>query len=414
MSLRFRLALAIASVAALVTAGVGLVVFDRERSDRIDRARLSATIIVLAEARIENRSAFRPDLVIEGGDAPDDPRIPDELRERVADGRPATVLADVDGETFVIAGTLLSRETGERIYHFRSFESEEDALNGLRLTLVRVGIAATLLGGLMGVLVANLLARPIVRSAALARRLAAGDLDARLNLRGSDEVAELGRALDDMAAALGTKIRELDEAAAREQRFSADVAHELRTPITGIVAASSLLDDSPAATMVRQRARTMASLVEDLLEVMRLESVRPDDVRQDAFDLVRLVVDVVAQRAPDARLEAPAHVPVVSDPRRVERIVANLLDNAVRHGRPPIEVTVGEDGSVTVRDHGPGFGDFLERAGDRFAMADGARSGGTGLGLAITRGQATVLGGELDLRDDDGAVATLRLPVTQS
>jgi signal transduction histidine kinase len=280
MSLRFRLALAIASVAALVTAGVGLVVFDRERSDRINRARLSAAIIVEAEARIQNRSEFRPDLAIEGGGAPDDPRIPDELRRRVAEGRTAHVLADVDGETFVIAGTPLSRQTGERIYHFRSFESEEAALAGLRLTLLRVGIAATALGGLMGVLVASILARPLVRSAALARRLAAGDLDARLNLRGSDEVAELGRALDDMAEALGTKIRELDEAAAREQRFSADVAHELRTPITGIVAASSLLDDSPAATMVRQRARTMASLVEDLLEVMRLESVRPDDVRR--------------------------------------------------------------------------------------------------------------------------------------
>jgi signal transduction histidine kinase len=414
MSLRFRLALAIASVAALVTAGVGLVVFDRERSDRINRARLSAAIIVEAEARIQNRSEFRPDLAIEGGGAPDDPRIPDELRRRVAEGRTAHVLADVDGETFVIAGTPLSRQTGERIYHFRSFESEEAALAGLRLTLLRVGIAATALGGLMGVLVASILARPLVRSAALARRLAAGDLDARLNLRGSDEVAELGRALDDMAEALGTKIRELDEAAAREQRFSADVAHELRTPITGIVAASSLLDDSPAATMVRQRARTMASLVEDLLEVMRLESVRPDDVRRDTFDLVRLVADVVAQRAPDAVLEAPDSVPVVSDPRRLERIVANLLDNAVRHGTPPVHVTVGADGTVTVRDHGPGFGDFLDRAGDRFAMADGARSGGTGLGLAITRGQAAVLGGELLLRDDGGAVATLRLPVTQS
>ncbi len=413
MSLRFRLALAIASVAALVTAGVGLVVFDRERSDRINRARANAALIVRVEAETQNRE-FRPDLVIEGAGVADDPRIPEALRQQVREGRTAHVLREVDGETYVIAGTPFNRRTGERIYHFRSFESEEDALAGLRLTLLRVGIAATLLGGLMGVLVANLLARPIVRSAALARRLAAGDLDARLNLRGSDEVAELGRALDDMAASLGTKIRELDEAAAREQRFSADVAHELRTPITGIVAASSLLDESPAATMVRQRARSMASLVEDLLEVMRLESVRPDDVRQDRFDLVRLVADVVGQRAPDARLVAPEGVPVVSDPRRVERIVANLLDNAVRHGTPPIEVTVGEDASVTVRDHGPGFGRFLERAGDRFAMADGARSGGTGLGLAITRGQAAVLGADLTLRDEDGAVATLRLPVTQS
>jgi signal transduction histidine kinase len=213
-----------------------------------------------------------------------------------------------------------------------------------------------------------------------------------------------------MAATLERKIGELDEAASRERRFSADVAHELRTPVTGIVAAASLLDDSPSARMVRERAGALADLVQDLLEVMRLES-RAETSRADAFDLARLVRDVAAQRAPGAEVDAPRSVTVSSDPRRVERIVANLVDNAVRHGCPPIRISVSGDGTVIVRDSGPGFGEFLERAGDRFAMADGARGGGSGLGLAIVRGQAAVLGANLDLRDDHGAVATLRLPV---
>ena len=140
---------------------------------------------------------------------------------------------------------------------------------------------------------AALISQPLRRSVALARRLAAGDLQARLRPKGNNEIAELGRALDDMADALGTKLAELDQAAERERRFSADVAHELRTPITGLVAAASLLDDSPEAAMVRERASALAALVEDLLEVMRLES-GSEEVRVERFDLVRLVRDVAA------------------------------------------------------------------------------------------------------------------------
>jgi len=258
-------------------------------------------------------------------------------------------------------------------------------------------------------LVAALISQPLRRAVALARRLAAGDLQARLEPKGNSEIAELGRALDDMADALGTKLAELDQAAERERRFSADVAHELRTPITGLVAAASLLDDSPEGAMVRERASALAALVEDLLEVMRLES-GSEEVRVERFDLVHLVRDVAAQRAPDALIDAPAGLMVASDPRRVERVLANLLDNAVRHGQPPVCVIVRRDGTVTVRDYGEGFGPFLDRAGERFAMASSSRSGGgTGLGLAIAHGQARLLGGELELVDADGAVATLHL-----
>jgi signal transduction histidine kinase len=250
------------------------------------------------------------------------------------------------------------------------------------------------------------------RSAALARRLAAGDLDARLHPRGRDEIAALGRALDDMAEALGRTIHELDEAAERERSFSADVAHELRTPITGLVAASSLLDDTPEAVMVKERARALAHLVEDLLEVMRLDAGAETPMSQE-FDLVRLVGDVARDRLPEAELVLPPTLRIESDPRRLERVLVNLMENARRYGAAPFQIVVdSETVTVTVRDSGPGFGPFLERAADRFAMASRDRGGGTGLGLAIAEGQSRVLGGDLELRDDGGAVATVRLPRT--
>ena len=179
------------------------------------------------------------------------------------------------------------------------------------------------------------------------------------------------------------------------------MAHELRTPVTGLVAAAALLDDSRAAGMVRERASALAALVEDLLEVMRLES--GELPRLDPFDLARLVRDVVHLRLPGAEVDAPPELHVLCDPRRVERIVANLLDNARRHGRPPVRVRVGDDGDdalIEVRDHGEGFGQFLPHAGERFALARPERGGGTGLGLAICRGQARIIGATLDLRDE--------------
>jgi signal transduction histidine kinase len=307
----------------------------------------------------------------------------------------------------VLAGAR--RRNGGRIYVRQSFASDATALADLRVVLVQVGLAAAALGALLGVAISTLLARPLRRSASLARRLASGDLDARLRPRGSDEAAALGRALDEMAEALGNKLKELDDAAERERRFSSDVAHELRTPVTGMVAAAALLDETRAARMVRERASALAALVEDLLEVMRLDSAT-ETARPDEFDLVRLVADVVRGRAPEAELRMPPTCPVVSDPRRIERVLVNLLDNARRYGRAPIVVSVGADASITVRDSGDGFGDFISRAGDRFALAAPERGKGTGLGLAIARGQARVLGGRLELRDEGGAVATLVLP----
>ena len=418
MSLRLRLSLAIAAVAALVAAGIGFAVYDRAVDERLDTARRGVAEDLRRARPYANTylvSGGAPPgtyIIIDGrsvGAATLGDRVPAQLREavRAEPGRIFSVVLRGGNDPTVIGGTSL--RGGGEVYMQRRFGADETALRNLRRAIIQIVIGAALLGALVGALVAALISQPLRRSVALARRLASGDLQARLRPKGNNEIAELGRALDDMADALGTKLAELDQAAERERRFSADVAHELRTPITGLVAAASLLDDSPEAAMVRERASALAALVEDLLEVMRLES-GSEEVRVERFDLVRLVRDVAVQRAPDALIDAPAGLMVASDPRRVERVLANLLDNAVRHGQPPVCVIVRRDGTVTVRDYGDGFGAFLDRAGERFAMASSSRTGGgTGLGLAIAHGQARLLGGELELVDADGAVATLHL-----
>ncbi len=423
MSLRVRLALAIAIISALVAGGMSFAVYERSVSDRVNRARDTAarqvrTAASIVRLRLPGGAMVTPPgsyvVTNDGavGDALVAAGLPARLRVRVATA-PGRVFTDSDLDAqspAVYAGTMLP-SIGS-VFVRQSFVADEEELSALRDALIRLTAGATVLGALLGVLVASALSRRLRRSVTLARRLAAGDLEARLNPRGRDEIAALGHALDDMAEALGATIRELDGAAERERSFSADVAHELRTPITGLVAASALLEDTPEGVMVKERARALAYLIEELLEVMRL-GAGAETALAEQFDLVRLVSDVVHERLPDAQLVVPESLRIESDARRLQRVLVNLLDNARRHGRAPFFVVVDAQAlTITVRDSGPGFGLFLERAGERFAMASRTRGGGTGLGLAIAEGQSRVLGGELVLCDDGGAVAMLRLPPT--
>ncbi len=413
MSLRIRLAASIALITALVVAGAGYAIYAREQAERLQTARQTAAdqvrLAALVYTRLGDLRAVTSQARVEvsASSRTRDPEIPAALRDASANGHVWTTLASVNGSPTIVAVAPIGG--GKRVYVLDSYAKDLAAIRDLRRTIISFGLIASLAGALLGAFASTLLARPIRRSVALARRLADGDLQARLRPRGRDEIAMLGRALDEMAASLQAKVRQLDDAATRERRFSADVAHELRTPLTGLVAAASLLDDSEPATMVQDRARALAHLVEDLLEVMRLDS-GAEAVLTDRFDLVRLVRATIAQRAPGARLVAPSQVFVETDPRRVERIVANLLDNARRHGREPITVTVAEDGSVVVHDRGSGFGAFLQHAGERFALARPERGGGSGLGLAIAQGQANVIGARMVMEDAGGARVTLRLP----
>jgi signal transduction histidine kinase len=223
-----------------------------------------------------------------------------------------------------------------------------------------------------------------------------------VNARGSDEVAALGAAMDRMADSLQERIE-------HEQRFVANVAHDLRTPVTGLVAAASLLEPDQVGAVVRERVSRLHTLVEDLLEISRLENgAVTADLRW--VDVDAFVRSLVARR-PDVEVDAPDAVRAFTDPRRLERIIDNLLDNSARHGAPPVVVAV-RGRAVVVSDSGPGFAtDMLARATERFATGDTARGHGIGLGLSIAAAQARVLGGSLRVanRPEGGAEVTVEL-----
>ncbi|MEU7070736.1 HAMP domain-containing sensor histidine kinase [Streptomyces narbonensis] len=253
---------------------------------------------------------------------------------------------------------------------------------------------------------AGLLSRRLSRVAETAARISAGDLDARTGpTKGRDEVADIAATVDRMADSLALRLR-------TERRFTADVAHELRTPVGGLLAAVDLLPPGETEDLLRARVRDLRDLVEDLLEISRLDAGAEEPVRV-RVPLGAVVAEAVSRAGLDTEITDDGGARTVeTDPRRLERIVANLVVNAHRHGAGPVRVTV--DGpTVVVRDHGPGFPDDLLLHGPRrFHTGARERGSGHGLGLTIALGQARVLGAELLLANapDGGAVATLRLP----
>jgi signal transduction histidine kinase len=243
-----------------------------------------------------------------------------------------------------------------------------------------------------------------------------------------DEFGVWAASFNEMAEALESKIIALSEAQARERRFTSDVSHELRTPLTALVAEASLLGEHlermpdearrPAELLVNDVAR-LRDLVEDLMEISRLDAGKAR-VRLEPVDLGSLVRTAVHSRRWDNRVAIEQEEIVVStDPRRLERIVANLVGNALEHAGRDVSVRVGRDGVaafVEVSDSGTGIPpERLPHLFDRFYKADSSRSGpGSGLGLAIALENARLLGGDLEVWSEVGRGTrfTLRLPVT--
>ncbi|MFD5702474.1 histidine kinase dimerization/phospho-acceptor domain-containing protein, partial [Streptomyces lasiicapitis] len=227
----------------------------------------------------------------------------------------------------------------------------------------------------LSALAAELPNRRLRRVARTARRIETGDLDARTRMRGrtGDEIAEISGTVDSMADSLRDRVLS-------EQRFTADVAHELRTPLMGLVTSAELLPESEATDLVRDRVRVLRTLVEDLLEISRLDAgVEHAELRP--VDLAEAVRESLARTGLEARLTVD-NAPVVAetDPRRLDRILANLVINAHRHGSTPVEVTI-EGTTIVVRDHGPGFPDSLLAEGpQRFRTGTAERGRGHGLG----------------------------------
>nr|WP_202453368.1 HAMP domain-containing sensor histidine kinase [Streptomyces sp. SID4913] len=350
----------------------------------------------------------------EGGEAlpprsgVDPPGLPAQLRALAAGGRRGTMVAGHLGRPAMWAAT--PADDGRALAAWTDYSQSARTINGLDGAILGsslLAIGATLLVGAFAV---TRVTRRLHQTARVARRIGAGDLDARVNdprtadpARRQDEVAVVAGALDTMASALQRKLQ-------AEQRFTADVAHELRTPLTGLSAAAELLPPGRPSELVQDRARALRALTEDLLEISRLDA-RTEHVDLDVHELAPLVTGVVRASGTDTEVVVTGDpVRVETDRRRLERVLGNLISNAHRHGGPPVVVTV--DGPVvTVRDHGDGFPEYLTAGGpQRFRTEGGGK--GHGLGLTIAAGQAEVMGAALSFGNapDGGAVARLTLP----
>ncbi|MFD3837217.1 ATP-binding protein [Streptomyces sp. NPDC058642] len=336
----------------------------------------------------------------------DPPGLPGSLRDLAVAGDRGTMVATRDGDpTMWAAGPADGDRALAVRVDYRQQARTIAALDRSILWSSALAIGATLLVGAFAV---TRVTRRLHATARVARRISAGDLDARVDdprtkdpSRPQDEVAAVAAALDSMAASLQGKLLS-------EQRFTADVAHELRTPLTGLHAAAELLPPGRPTELVRDRVGALRTLTEDLLEISRLDTGR-ERVELDTEPLGALAERVVRASGTDTEVVVVRDVSVETDRRRLERVLGNLVANAHRHGRGPVSLTV--DGPVVfVRDHGDGFPEYLvEHGPQRFRTEGGSK--GHGLGLTIALGQAEVLGARLAFENalDGGAVATLVL-----
>lgn len=376
-SLRLKIAGVVALVSLVLLVTVGAVVLHQASLDARERLRQQAFDQLGAAVTLYEVTG-----TVRFGASVDPTRPPKTLREQPL-RHPASYY---DGATMWAAQRLSSRVLITMAVDGAPLVDTQSQLRG---RLIAAGTLAVPVAALMGWAAASGLSRRIRRAAATAERIAAGERT-RIAVVGRDEVAALSDAVDAMAEALERRLE-------AEQAFSANVAHELRTPLAALVSSAELLPSGQAERLVAAQVQRLRWLVEDLLEIARLES---------GTDVATLTAHDLASLVPDADVEHSEQV--LAEPRRVERILTNLISNAERHGGGHVRITV-VGCEVHVEDQGPGFPrDLVESGPARFRHGEG---GGTGLGLTIAEGQAEAMGATLsfDNKADGGARATLAL-----
>ena len=338
----------------------------------------------------------------------------------------------------LIAGRKIAipKSGNYEMYLVYSLNNQNRTLSLIKSALLLTGFALIFLIGLITWLVVRQVVRPVREAARIAQKFTQGDFSQRMKVDTSDEIATLGTAFNDMALSLESQISRLENLSRVQQRFVSDVSHELRTPLTTLRMASEVIygqKESFDPTIARSSELLVAQLdrferlLEDLLEVSRFDAevavLEPVD-----FDLIGLIercIDDVRASAHDHVISITIdheteHVIIKADIRRVERIMRNLLSNALDHAdEKPINVTIistRTEVAIGVRDYGSGIEpSALSRIFDRFWRADPSRArvrGGTGLGLSIALEDARLHNGELDAwgMPGEGAHFVLTLP----
>jgi two-component system, OmpR family, sensor histidine kinase MtrB len=335
------------------------------------------------------------------------------------------------GKPAIVVGAPLGN--WYQLYYLFPLDNEQQTLQLVQTTLIGAGIALVLLLAAIASLVTRWVVLPVRHAARAAQRVAAGRLEERMAVGGKDDLGSLASSFNDMAASLQEKLRELEDLSKAQRQFVSDVSHELRTPMTTIRMAAEILFESreqldPAAArsaeLLQSQIERFETLLTDLLEMSRHDAnvATLDAELADISDIVRRSADDAQQLAErrgcriEFRLPAQACLAEV-DRRRVERILRNLLVNAVEHGEGrDVVVTVAADRdtvAIAVRDHGVGLGPGEEQlVFERFWRADPSRArtvGGTGLGLAISLEDARLHGGWLQAWGEKGRGSVFRL-----
>jgi len=320
-----------------------------------------------------------------------------------------------------------------QLYYVFPLTEQQGWLQQVQRILVGVGLVLVVLLAAIASLVTRWVVLPVRHAAEAAQRVSAGHLEERMQVRGTDDLASLATSFNDMAASLQSKLQELEKLSQVQRLFVSDVSHELRTPLSTIKMAADLLFESRAdldpasgraAELLLSQLERFEALLVDLLEISRYDAgaATLDAELTDVCDLVRRSADDAQQLAERGGSRIEFRLPATGcfaevDRRRVERILRNVLVNAVEHGEgKDVVVTTAMDSAavaVSVRDYGVGLGPGEEeRVFERFWRADPARArttGGSGLGLAISLADARLHGGWLQAWGERGKGSVFRL-----
>ena len=385
VSLRWKIALTVTAVCCAVAAVLGVLVHNAVARQTVGQVRKQTHADLDVALDLFEYGTSREGI----NSVLDPPELPDELRALVRKGRRGSMVGSYRGQPVMWAAAPAGSQS---MAVWSPYGNTRWTLDKFDTAILGSAVLAAAAVALAGLFLARRISRRLTTPAAVARRISAGDLDARVGEAAGqrpggapaagDEVAAVAAALDSMAATLQRRLE-------GEQRLTADVAHALRA---------------------------LHRLTEDLLEISRLDT-GTEHADLAAYELGPLVVRSVRATGLDTEVRILADTVVETDRRRLDRILANLVLNAHRHGRPPVVVTVvappGGTPTIEVRDHGPGYPDALLRHGpQRFRTDAPGRGKGHGLGLTIAVGQAAVLGIGLHFGNgpDGGASTILTFP----
>ncbi len=371
-------------------------------------------------------------------------QIPKSLRDFVKAGQVSYQYSTVHTESFAGPALLIGTPTPSHVpnlelYLIFPLNSEENTITLVRGTMATGGLVLLVLLAGIALLVSRQVVLPVRSASRIAERFAEGHLSERMPVRGEDDMARLAVSFNDMAESLQRQITNLEEFGNLQRRFTSDVSHELRTPLTTVRMAADLIHDhseelDPALRrstelMVNELDR-FETLLNDLLEISRHDagvaelSVEAVDLRSTVNSALGNVGHLADEAGIELMVNLPDHEVIAEvDARRVERILRNLIANAIDHAEhKPVRIRMAADEdtvAVTVRDYGVGLRPGEEKlVFSRFWRSDPSRvrrSGGTGLGLAISIEDARLHQGRLEAWGEPGKGACFRLtlPLTR-